>query len=169
MHTTPTPTDPAKHLVLDHAHDLSAPPDRVFPLLCPVREYEWISDWRCELIHTTSGVVEKGCVFLLDYPPELRTVWVTSVHDPANHTLEFVRVSGERLVTIMALRVEPRGAGSRLHIRYTLVAIDAAGQTIVDHARATGEPHAEVARGIARKLEHFLTTGRVLTEAAPAR
>jgi hypothetical protein len=164
-----TPTDPRRHLVLEYTHDLAAPPGQVFPLLCPVREYEWIHDWRCELVHTTSGVVELGCVFVTPYPPEGRTLWVTSVHDPAARAVEFVRVSGERLVTLMALRVEPAGPGSRLRIRYTLVALDAAGQAIVDHARATGLPHAEIARGIARRLDHFLGTGRMLTGDAPQR
>jgi hypothetical protein len=163
------PTDPSRHLVLPYAHDLSAAPDAVFPLLCPVREYEWIDDWRCELLHTSSGLVELGCVFATTYRPEGRTLWVTSRHDPAARAVEFVRVSGERLVTLMALRVEPRGTGSRLHIQYTLVALDAAGQTIVDQARATGLPHAEIARAIARRLEHFLGTGTMLTAGGPAR
>ena len=56
MHTT-TPTDPRKHLVLQFTHDLAADPDAIFRLLCPVREYEWIHDWSCELVHTTSGLV----------------------------------------------------------------------------------------------------------------
>ncbi len=105
------PTDPAKHVVLDFVHALAVAPDQVFPLLCPVREYAWIHDWRCELVHTASGLVEKGCVFVTPYPPEGRTVWVTSVHDPAARRVEFVRVAGERLVTLMALRVEPAAAG----------------------------------------------------------
>jgi hypothetical protein len=163
------PTDPRKHVVLEYTHDLTPAPDQVFPLLCPVREFEWIHDWRCELVHTRSGVVEKACVFVTPYPPEGRTIWVTSVHDPAARRVEFVRVSGEQLVTLMALRVEPAGAGSRLHVQYTLVALDAAGQAVVDQARATGLPHAEVARSIARRLEHFLTTGTMLTGDAPAR
>ncbi len=166
---TPTPTDPRRHVVLSFTHELAADPDAIFPLLCPVREYEWIHDWRCELVHTTSGLVEPGCVFVTSYAPEGRTVWVTTRHDPAARAVEFVRVSAETLVTRMALRVAPRGAGSRLHIQYTLVALDGAGQAIVDRARATGLPHAEIARAIARRLEHFLSTGAMLTGDGPAR
>lgn len=163
------PTDPRRHVVLEYAHDLTPAPDRVFPLLCPVREFEWIHDWRCELVHTTTGVVEKACVFVTPYPPEGRTVWVTSVHDPAARRVEFVRVSGEKLVNLMALRVEPQGPGSRIHVQFTLIALDPAGQAIVDQARATGAPFADIARSIARRVEHFLTTGRMLTGDAPAR
>lgn len=157
-----TPTDPRKHLDLQFAHDLRATADQVFPLLCPVREYEWIDGWRCELVHTSSGVVEKGCVFVTGYAPEGRTIWVTSLHDPAARRVEFVRLSEGRLVTLMSLRAEPLDAGCRLHIGYQLVALDAAGQAIVDAARTDGLPHKEIARAIARRLDHFLATGRML-------
>jgi hypothetical protein len=167
MHTSPT--DPRKHLVLEHHHDLAAGADQVFPLLCPVREYQWIHDWRCELVHTASGVVEKGCIFVTESPPEGRTTWVTSAHDPAARTVEFVRVAGQRLVTLMSLRVEPAGAGCRLHVGWALTALDPEGQALVDRARETGLPHAEVARSIALRLDHFLATGRMLTGHAPVR
>jgi hypothetical protein len=158
-----TPTDPRKHVALQYVHDLRVPADQVFPLLCPVREYEWIDDWRCELVHTTSGVVEKGCIFVTESPSEGRTLWVTSVHDPAARRVEFVRVNLERLVTLMSLRVEPNGAGCRLHAGFTLVALDASGQAIVDAVRATGGPHAQIVLSLVRRLEHFLTTGRMLS------
>jgi hypothetical protein len=40
-----------------------AAPERVFPLLCPVREADWIPGWRYKLIYSESGVAELGCVF----------------------------------------------------------------------------------------------------------
>ena len=36
-----------------------ATPERVFPLLCPVREAEWVPDWQYRLIYSESGVAEK--------------------------------------------------------------------------------------------------------------
>ncbi len=156
-----TPTDPRKCLSLQYAHDLRAGADQVFPLLCPVREYEWIDHWRCDLVHTTSGLVEKGCVFVTEYPSEGRTLWVTTVHDPAARRVEFVRVTGDELMTLMSVRVEPEGDGCRLHVGYLLVALDAAGQAVVDSFRAHGAPHAEVVRDLAHRLEHFIATGRM--------
>jgi hypothetical protein len=37
---------------------VEAPPEKVFPLLCPVREYDWVEPWKCEMIYTDSGFVE---------------------------------------------------------------------------------------------------------------
>jgi len=47
-----------------------APPGKVFPLLCPLREYEWIEGWQCEMLHSDSGIAEKNCVFRTRFPGE---------------------------------------------------------------------------------------------------
>ena len=52
-----------KSLTRTHQFTVSAPPEKVFPLLCPVRECEWIPNWRCEMLHSNSGVAEEDCVF----------------------------------------------------------------------------------------------------------
>ena len=31
--------------------NLCAAPADVFPLLCPVREYEWIEPWSCDMVY----------------------------------------------------------------------------------------------------------------------
>lgn len=40
-----------------------APLERVFPLLCPVREREWLQGWDATMVCSESGVAEPGCVF----------------------------------------------------------------------------------------------------------
>ncbi|MGI9537489.1 MAG: hypothetical protein ACR2PB_10480, partial [Desulfocapsaceae bacterium] len=55
---------------------LNSTPEKVFPLLCPVREYEWIPQWQCEMIYSRSGVAELGCVFSTDFKDSFgREVW----------------------------------------------------------------------------------------------
>jgi hypothetical protein len=147
------------HLAYDH--EVSAPADRLFPLLCPVREYEWIEGWTCELVHTSSGLVEEGCVFVTRRPVEGTTTWVTTVHDPAARRVAFVRVTEGRRVVRMALHVEPLGAERcRLHIAYDLTGIDGAGREEARRAAETGEPYAGIAAALAQKLERYLVTGR---------
>lgn len=48
-----------------------ASPSKVFPLLCPVRGYEWIESWRCEMLHSNSGIAEKNCVFRTRFPEDV--------------------------------------------------------------------------------------------------
>ncbi len=56
-----------KNRFVQHFH---APYSKVSPLLCPVREYEWIEPWQCEMLHSDSGFAEKNCVFRTDAPGE---------------------------------------------------------------------------------------------------
>ena len=37
---------------------------KVFPLLCPVREAEWIDGWNPIVVLTQSGYAEQDCVFV---------------------------------------------------------------------------------------------------------
>jgi len=149
---------------LAFAHDIGAPADRLFPLLCPVREYEWIEGWTCELVHTSSGLVEEGCVFVTRRPGhEGTTTWVTTAHDPAARRVAFVRVNEGRRVVRMALHVEPLGAERcRLHIAYGVTGIDAAGREEARRAAETGEPYAGIAAALAQKAERYLVTGRAV-------
>jgi hypothetical protein len=164
------PQAPVPNLVrLSYAHDVAAPADRLFPLLCPVREYEWIEGWECELVHTSSGLVEDGCVFVTRRPVEGTTTWVTTAHDPVARRVAFVRVSEGRRVVRMALQVEPLGPERcRLHIVYDVTGIDPAGREEARRAAETGEPYAGIAAALAGKVERYLTTGRAVGEAPGA-
>jgi hypothetical protein len=61
--------------------DVAAAPERVFPLLCPVREYDWIEEWTCKVLHSESGVAELDCVFRTLFDGEPMT-WVVSRYEP---------------------------------------------------------------------------------------
>ena len=54
--------------------------ESVFPLLCPVKEAEWIPDWKPSLVISKSGVMEKNCVFLEPSLADARLgkVWIFS-------------------------------------------------------------------------------------------
>ena len=48
----------ARQIAKSFTHRIDAEPDKVFPLLCPVREYDWIKGWECRMIH--SGIRGGG-------------------------------------------------------------------------------------------------------------
>ena len=60
-----------------------APAVEVFPMLCPVREYEWIEPWKYDLLYTTSSVAELDCVFTTHSEgDDADDVWVISRYEP---------------------------------------------------------------------------------------
>jgi len=97
--------------VFSGRQNVSAPPEAVFPLLCPVREYDWIPDWDCRLLYTESGVAEDGCVFQTDRPSDggLDT-WVVSRYEPPAR-IAFVRVNALRAMQY-DIQLEPVGDGA---------------------------------------------------------
>lgn len=104
----------------------------IYPLLCPVREYEWIPSWNCEMIYTSSGVNEKGCIFRTNYPgfggPE---IWVTSVFQPYER-VEFVRTS-PCVTTILQITLSPENNGTHLVWTQTSTALNEEGNHVLEN------------------------------------
>lgn len=150
----------AGRMVQEYVRDLDASREKVFPLLCPVREYEWIEPWRCDLVYAASGVAEAGCVFRTDFPgdpgPE---VWVVSRYEPSVR-IEFVRVGPHRSVKMEIVLEELPGGRTRSHWRHEHTGLDAAG-----NAWIAGHAEADYVRDMGVLLDmlaHFLDTGRML-------
>lgn len=99
---------------------INAPPEAVFPLLCPVREYDWIPEWDCRLVHTESGLAEPGCIFQTEREAEdgLDT-WVISRHEP-NDRIAFVRMNHLRVMQYEIL-IERAGEDSSLLVWTQLI------------------------------------------------
>jgi hypothetical protein len=112
-------------------------------------------------VHSVSGVAEEGCIFVTDHQPEGRTIWTTVVHDPAEHRVEFLRVTPDSHVSRMALSVRRDGGGSTLEIGYTFTAIDPRGESFVALLEDGRALDARSER-LVRSLDHYLRTGAML-------
>ncbi len=79
-------------------HTINSTADVVFPLLCPVREFDWIEHWDCKLIYSDSGYAELGCVFST-YNSEDggEDIWVISNYQ-LDESIRFIRVNSIRSI-----------------------------------------------------------------------
>ena len=143
-------------------HRVPAPPSEVFPLLCPVREYDWIDGWDCEMVFSHSGVAEEGCVFTRtdETGP---AVWVVSRYEP-DERIEFVITSPGSHVQHLAIRLQADGEGSLLHWTRTVTTLAPAGESAVA-ALDDGSWDGRMA-GLERALQHYVTTGEMLRHPA---
>jgi len=97
----------------------------VFPLLCPVREYDWIDDWRCEIQYTESGVAEFGCAFRTEL--QAGESWICSRYEPGIAIQYVVWLSVGWM--ILDGELSDRGDGSsELRWRRTFTATSDAGR-----------------------------------------
>lgn len=58
-------------------------PEEVFPLLCPVREADWIQGWDPIVVVSETGIAEADCVFTTAAAPT-DSVWYITRHEPSN-------------------------------------------------------------------------------------
>lgn len=83
----------AKKVQRSHTVKLFAAPGQVFPLLCPVREEEWLSGWEnetYELIFSKSGFNEEGCIFKTRFNVPDDSFWTCLKFDQQNYEVEFL-------------------------------------------------------------------------------
>ena len=100
----------------------NAKPEVVFPLLCPVREKEWIDGWDYKMIFSKSGLIEKDCVFSTPHHENEETIWYVTVHDTVNYKLEFVRFTLNEAVVKINIKLDDNGNGttsSNITYQYT--------------------------------------------------
>lgn len=70
-------------------------PEQVFPLLCPVRETDWIPGWTTDWIISNSGVAEQDCIFQTPARPGAgaASVWLITHHDREAYAVEMFKVT----------------------------------------------------------------------------
>jgi len=153
-----------KRLTRRYTQTIDAAPDRVFPLLCPVREVEWLDGWRYRMIHSASGLVEEGAVFATSGAGEPDTVWIVTRHDTANRLVEFTRFTPESRVCVLRIAVRPKDdARSLVDVAYTYTALSPAGNAFID--RFTEAAFLEAMTFWERSMNHWLATGERLPKA----
>lgn len=140
------------------ASDLAAhvgfPPEAVFPLLCPVREYDWLEGWQCEMIYSKSGVAEDNCIFRTSHLGHTMT-WSVSRYEPPRH-IEFVAVVSDGFVMRLNIVLEPVADGTNLRWTRIFTGLSEAGNQWL------AERKPELDADLTRKIEHYLKTGTML-------
>ncbi len=153
----------AKRVTYRYVQKNLAPPNRVFPLLCPVREKEWLDGWDYEMVYSESGVAEEGCIFRTINPGEPESTWVVTRHDKESYRVEFVRITpGSRVVQIHISLKEGHDGATKTHIRYTYTGITEEGNSFVDNY--TKEQFHNMMVWWEKSINHFLTSGQKLKQ-----
>ncbi len=151
----------AKRIVRELRQEVSVSAAEVFPLLCPVREYDWIDGWDCEMIYSKSGVAENNCIFRTHLMDRGEEVWVVSRYDPENFAIEFATFNKSGVVMKLDVSVEEHeNRGSTVSFQYTFTGINEEGNNFVE--AYTEEKHRERTDFLGKSLEHYCSTGKLL-------
>ena len=139
---------------------LQGTPEQVFPLLCPVREYEWIDNWKCDLVFSESGVAELDCVFKTHFPDDgPEDTWVVSRYEPPV-LIEFVRINPLRSVHFSISLA--RGDVGTTSLNWTQIFTGLSPEGNESIKRITDESYRERVSMRERQINHFLSTGKMV-------
>ena len=142
---------------------ISALPEAVFPLLCPVREAEWVPGWQYRLVYSQSGVAELGCVFTTPNDDGSETVWIVTGYVPPER-IEFAWVWPERIATRLEIALAPApGHMTSVTLRYTYTSLSPTGDDIL--RRYDEAWFAEKMHRFEEALNRYLQTGRKAEQA----
>jgi len=151
----------AKRIIRNYCQAISAAPGVVFPLLCPVREAEWLDGWKYEMIYSDSGLAEEGCVFSTPGDDEGDTVWVISRYDRENYLIDFTRFTPGSRTCVLKVAVTSKGdTDSNVDISYTYTGITADGNAWIDNF--TEDAFLDAVKFWERSMNHFLERGEKL-------
>ena len=144
-----------------YTQHLNAGPDQVFPLLCPVRESEWVNGWHPRLVATQSGSAELDCVFITAAGPQ-EAIFIISRYEPENHLIEIVKVIPGIVVGKIVIRLAAAPEGSTAQITYSFTSVGPDGDRVV--SEFTQKHFDEFMLTWETELNHFIATGEMLTK-----
>ncbi len=154
----------ARRVTRTYCQTINAAPARVFPLLCPVREAEWLDGWQYTMIYSESGLIEEGAVFSTPHPGEADTVWIVTRHDPRRREIEFTRFTPASRVCVLRVGVRAKDEDkSFVDISYTYTATAPAGNAFIQDF--TEDAFLGAVEFWEKSVNYYLETGKKLTRA----
>lgn len=110
---------------------LEGSPDQVFPLLCPVRECDWVNGWDPKVVITESGIAERDCVFIIG-PEDIEATWVIVEYEPPVW-IEFLKLVPQHTVGRISIGLRPGvEGGTTAEVTYAYTAISERGRAAVN-------------------------------------
>ena len=154
-----------KRVVERYTAKVDAPPKEVFPLLCPVREYEWIEGWACEMVYSDTGAAENNCIFKTKFLRGVEATWVVSKFDEDNFVKEFVIFYPDMSVERIDVSLKENEDGSTtLQWTRTSTGLSQKGNQMLEHT--TGETFQAIMAHLVESLNHYCRTGEKLAMSA---
>ncbi len=139
-----------------YTQQLVAKPSKVLPLLCPVREADWIEGWDPIVVFSQSGVAEPDCVFVTEASPT-DAIWYITRHEPSRGFVEMIKITPTVTACRLSIQLSAVEGGSEATISYSHTSLGPQGDTVV--ASFTEEHYRQFMRDWEARINHYLSTG----------
>lgn len=140
---------------------LQADAHAVFPLLCPVLEYDWLPGWSCVMRYSESGVAEKDAIFTTREALGRKTLWTTITCEP-DAFIEYLIVSGTDAVVRLSVRLKSAGTGkTEVDWRMRFTSLSTLGRMVLEKTYSE-EKFRFMMKRRKEELGHFLAAGTMI-------
>ena len=151
----------AKRNVQTGIMSLAASPRRVFPLLCPKREYDWIPIWQCRMIFSETGYAEDNGIFYTDFREDRGPEWWVVTRYAPCRAIEFIRFAAGDRITRLDVRLAGDGPDRTIATwTQTMTALSPEGNSDMDRY-SDGSYRQEISH-LENMLNHYLQTGTIM-------
>lgn len=91
--------------------------EELFPLYCPIREFDYMRDWSCTMRYSRSGYAELNAIFQSGYPfpPGMKATWVCTKYEK-NEALTYTVFIPKAAVIVIDHQFEPLSDNETRHI-----------------------------------------------------
>lgn len=147
-------------ITISYKMQLKGSPEKVFPLICPTREYDWIEPWKCNLIFSYSGLAELDCVFQTDYQTDggLET-WVVTRYEPSK-TVQFIRTNPIKVIRYTVELIDNNDGSCSAVWEQLITGLNNEGNKYVfDYSDAK---YVDEMSNLEKMLNYYLETGQML-------
>jgi len=145
--------------IRSYTQHLVAEPSKVFPLLCPVRESDWIDDWDPISVISVSGVAEPDCVFTTDSSPN-DAIWYITRHEPNNGFVEMLKITPLVTACKLTIQLRPTQTGSDAAITYCHTSLGPEGDAFVESF--TEDYYIEFMQDWESRINYYLVHGTAI-------
>jgi hypothetical protein len=154
---------PPHRVTHTYTQHLVAPPASVFPLLCPVREADWIDGWKPLLVLSASGVAEPDCVFVTDARP-YDAIWYVTRHEPGRGFVEMIKITPEVTACKLTITLRAAAGGSEADVTYSHTSLGPQGDLFL--STFTAEYYFQFMREWEERINYYLAHGKALRPGA---
>ncbi len=106
-------------------------PEKVFPLLCPVREKEWIPGWDFEWIFSKTGLIGECCLFKTkEYGED--TFWFVVEYDQIKFRIVFVQFVPDLLTARFTVHLVEQGGKTNAQVEYVFTSLSEKGKEYIE-------------------------------------
>jgi hypothetical protein len=142
-----------------YTQHLVAEPSAVFPLLCPVREADWIDGWDPISVVTHSGFAEPDCVFMTPAAPH-DAIWYITRHAPQNSFVEMLKIIPLVTACKVTIQLHPVATGSEAVITYMHTSLGPGGDAFIESF--TDDYYRQFMQAWETRVNYYLLHGKAL-------